>query len=136
MNFDKFTTKAQEILSNTQKLVIEKQNQYMDVEHLLFIMLNEDNGMPYLLLENLKVNIPKLQTMLKMNIDARPKVQGNINVYISPVLDRVMNMSFKEAEHLKDDFISTEHFLIAIIGESKTSFFDYLIKNNIKKERI
>lgn len=41
MNFDKFTAKAQEVLNNAQRLVLEKQHQYMDLEHLFFVMLNE-----------------------------------------------------------------------------------------------
>ena len=136
MNFDKFTVKAQETLSAAQKLVAESRHQYMDVEHLFYVMLKDDSSIPYLLLENLKIDIFNLRNIIKLNLDSRPKVQGNINIYISPILDRVMHRSFKEAEHLKDEFISTEHFLLAIVEENKTSFADYLMQQNLTKEKI
>ncbi|MCP4481570.1 MAG: AAA domain-containing protein [bacterium] len=136
MNFDKFTVKAQESLSSAQKLVTESKHQYMDVEHLFYVILVNRSSISYLLLENLKINIAHLTELIKLNLDSRQKVEGSMNIYISPMLDRVMHRALKEAEYLKDEFISTEHFLLAIIDERKTSFYDYLVKQNITKEVI
>ncbi len=136
MNFDKFTEKAQEAISNAQGLLSSKKQQFLDIEHLLFVMLQDENSVPFLLLKKLNLNLNILMENLTRNINARPSVSGNIGMYISPALDDVIKRSVREAEHLKDEYVSTEHFLLAIVESPQFSCHDFFQKNVITKELI
>ncbi|MDR0676640.1 MAG: AAA family ATPase, partial [Elusimicrobiota bacterium] len=140
MNFDKFTEKVQEAIVNSQKLVTQLQQQIVDIEHLFFVILKNDNSTPYLLLQKLNVNINNLISILGQNINSRPKIENNANsmlgVYISPSLEIVFKQALLEAEHLKDEYISLEHLLLAVFSESKNSVTKFLLQNNITKELI
>ena len=57
-------------------------------------------------------------------------------IYVSPILNDVMNKASTEASRLKDEYVSTEHLILAIIEESKTSVYNYFNRQNITKELI
>ena len=65
MDIDKFTEKAQEALANAQQFVIRKKQQFIDVEHLLFVLLEDQNSIPYLLFQKLNLNISSILNILE-----------------------------------------------------------------------
>ncbi len=142
MNFDKFTEKLQDAIIKTQSLIVQKKQQFVDIEHLFFIILNDENSIPFLVLQKLDVNIHSLLEILNNNINSRASVsfENNFNkntgVLISQNLDQVLNDAFMEAKHLKDEFISLEHVLLAVFNNNNNEVTKFLLQNNISKELI
>lgn len=118
MRLDKLTVKSQEALQNAQRIAEKKGNQQLDVEHLLYALLEDEEGLVYRILNRVGADIETLKKDLDNEIEKFPKVLGATplgQVYISPRLKSVIEKAFEEATHLTDEFISVEHLLLAII---------------------
>ncbi len=116
MRTDKFTTKSQEAIQKAQDLAQQKGNQQVDVEHLLYVLLEE--GIALEIIKMLRVDSNALIKEVKESIEKMPKVLGPSPVgqlYITQELKNVFESAFKEAEQLKDEYISVEHLLLGII---------------------
>ncbi|MEW6001319.1 MAG: ATP-dependent chaperone ClpB [Nitrospirota bacterium] len=116
---DKFTIKSQEAIEAAQKLAERKGNQQLDAEHLLWALLEEEEGVASQILKRLGINTKALQQDVEEVIDKFPKVIGATplgQIYLSPRLKEVFENAAKEAEHLTDEFISAEHLLIALLS--------------------
>ncbi|MBE0426761.1 MAG: ATP-dependent chaperone ClpB [Nitrospirae bacterium] len=114
---DKFTIKSQEAIQEAQKLAERKGNQQIDAEHLLWALLNDEEGIASQILKRLDVDISLLKRDVEEVIDRFPKIIGATplgQIYISPRLKEVFENAEKNATHLKDEYISVEHFLIAL----------------------
>ncbi|MDI6801590.1 MAG: ATP-dependent chaperone ClpB [Thermodesulfovibrionales bacterium] len=119
MRLDRLTVKSQEALQESQRLAEKKGNQQMDVEHLLYALLEDEEGIAYQILKRLGADINSLRSELDKEIEKFPKVSGATplgQIYISPRLKDVLEKAFEEATHLTDEFISIEHLLLAIIN--------------------
>jgi ATP-dependent Clp protease ATP-binding subunit ClpB len=115
---DKFTIKSQEAIQEAQKLAERKGNQQLDAEHLLWVLLDDD-GVACQILKKLGINTKALQQDAEAAIEKFPKVIGATplgQIYISPRLKEVFENATKEAEHLKDEFVSVEHLLLALLS--------------------
>jgi ATP-dependent Clp protease ATP-binding subunit ClpB len=130
MRLDKFTVKAQESLTNAQSKASELGNPEIDPLHLLNTLLNQVDGVIPPLLQRLGVPLAGVQTQLQQQLENLPKVQGrSLNEpAISRALQKVIDLAFKEADQLKDQFISTEHLLLGILHE-KTNQAAEVLKN-------
>jgi len=116
---DKLTIKSQEAIQEAQRLAERKGNQQLDAEHLLWALLEDEEGIPSQILRRLDVNINSLGKDIENAIDKFPKVVGATpmgQIYISPRLKQVFENATKEAEHLTDEYVSVEHLLIALIS--------------------
>ena len=116
MRADKFTIKSQEAVQKAQELAQQKGNQQVDVEHLLYVLLEE--GIAREILNMLGADISSLKKEVEEEMEKLPKVLGSSPVgqlYITQELKNVFEAAFKEAEHLKDDYVSVEHLLLGII---------------------
>lgn len=116
MRADKFTVKSQEAVQKAQQHAGEKGNQQVDVEHLLYVLLEE--GIAFELIKMLGADVNSLRKDVEAEIDRFPKVLGSTPVgqlYITQELKDVLDRAHKEAEHLKDEYVSVEHLLLAII---------------------
>lgn len=116
MRTDKFTEKSQEAIQKAQQLAEQKGNQQVDVEHLLYVLLEE--GIALELVKLLGVDVLSFREDVASEIERFPKVTGSTPIgqlYITQDLKNVFEKALKEAEHLKDDYVSVEHLLIAII---------------------
>ncbi len=117
MRPDKFTVKSQEAIEKAQQFAQRKGNQQVDTVHLLYVLLEE--GIALEIIKMLDVDIKALKTEIESEIEKLPKILGPTPVgqlYITQALKDVFDRAFKEAEHLKDDFVSVEHLLLGIIG--------------------
>jgi len=117
MRPDKFTIKSQETIEKAQQLAQRKGNQQVDVEHLLFVLLEE--GIALEIVKMLGVDVGALKREIESEIEKIPKVLGPTPVgqlYITQELKDVLDRAFVEAEHLKDDFVSVEHLLLGVIN--------------------
>lgn len=136
IQFDKFTIKAQEAIANAQKIATEKSNQNVEVEHLLLALLEQEDGIIVLILQKMGILIGDLKINLEKLINKIPKVYGaEVGSYISSTLRKVIDKSFDEANKLKDEYISTEHLLIALT-EIESSVRNLFKDKGITKDKI
>src|SRR6185503_2625373 len=115
MRFDKFTTKFQQAFADAQSLAVGNDNPYIEPQHLLYALLNQDDGSTSSLLAKAGVNVPALKTAVKGAIDRLPKVEGTGGeVNVSRELGNLLNITDKEAQKRGDQFIASELFLLAL----------------------
>ena len=120
MRFDKLTLKAQDAFQSAQTVAEKMQHQTIDAEHLMLALLWQEGGLTKPLLQKLSIDVPSLIKEVEENVGNQAKVSGAAayGASISPRLQTIFQNAFTEAEKLKDDYISTEHFLIALSEEN------------------
>jgi len=116
MTSDKFTEKAQQALQGGAELARESGQQAVEPEHVLLALVREEEGVARTLLERAGASAQALEPALVSVIERLPKVSGGGQPYISPALNTALEQAGKEAERLKDEYISTEHLLLALAG--------------------
>src|SRR3989339_841384 len=118
MNFNKFTLKSQEALQNVQEIASSYNNQAIEPEHLLAALIQDSEGIVAPILQRVGANLDYLKIKVNEAIEKLPKVQGAGlgNVHLSPGLAQVFELAQNEAKQLKDEYISTEHLLLGLIG--------------------
>ncbi len=116
MRFDKFTIKAQEALQESQSLAESMGHQQIEPEHLLKVLLEQTEGVIRPLLAKLGANINGIVQDLQNSLAKTPQVSGTgFQSYISPALKKVLNTSFEVANQMKDEYVSVDHLLLAIV---------------------
>jgi ATP-dependent Clp protease ATP-binding subunit ClpB len=121
MNANRFTEKLQEALGRAQNAALAAHNQAVDVEHLLAALLEENDGLGTSILSLAGVDRAAVQAKLTAELKKIPQVTGggsdSAQVYATQRLGRVLARAEQEAAKLKDDYVSVEHVLIAILDE-------------------
>jgi ATP-dependent Clp protease ATP-binding subunit ClpB len=121
MNANRFTEKLQEALGRAQNAALAAHNQAVDVEHLLAALLEENDGLGTSILSLAGVDRAAVQAKLLAELKKIPQVTGggsdSAQVYATQRLGRVLARAEQEAGKLKDDYVSVEHVLIAILDE-------------------
>jgi len=121
MRMDRFTLKAQEVLEEAHISARENNHQQVSDEHLLSAMLNQKGGTVPRLLEKAGLDTASLRDKVKNEIDRFPRVHGSTQQYLSKELEQIVDQSFKKAESLKDEYVSTEHLLLAMLAVKSES---------------
>jgi ATP-dependent Clp protease ATP-binding subunit ClpB len=119
MRMDQFTVKAQEALAAAQTSAEKSDHPEVTTEHLLSALLTQEGGVVPSLLGKLGIGIEPIAQPLGRALDALPKTQGAAT-HLSPKLDGTLKQALREAEALKDQYVSTEHLLLALL-EGKTA---------------
>ena len=114
MRLDKFTEKAQEALQEAAEQAHSRGQQAVEPEHLLLSLIRQDEGVAPTLLEGAGVSVEALEPALVSAVEHFPKVSGGGQPYLSPSLNTSLEQAEKEAERLKDEYISTEHLVLAL----------------------
>jgi len=119
MRLDKLTLKAQETVQASQQMAEKTGHQQIDPEHLLTATLGLQEGAIPPLLAKIGVNQAQLKREVAAALEKMPRVSGTGygQAYISPRTKSVLDQAFKEAEQMKDEYVSLEHILIAISEE-------------------
>ncbi|MCC6403786.1 MAG: ATP-dependent chaperone ClpB [Fimbriimonadaceae bacterium] len=114
MRFDKLTTKAQEAFQAAQQKTTEMQQQAVDVEHLLWAMLQDQGGVVRAVLAKLDVPVGTVSSELEAEIQRAPKVSNaaQYGASLSNRIQTVLDAAFRYADQLGDSYVSTEHFLL------------------------
>ena len=112
--FDKFTVKAQEALQGTQDVAGRFGNQQLEPVHLLLALVEQSEGVVPAILARLGVTPTAVAQEVEEAIENLPKVGGAAEHYLSPALKELFDQAFKETEQFKDEFVSTEHLLLAL----------------------
>ncbi|MFH1870239.1 MAG: ATP-dependent chaperone ClpB [Pseudomonadota bacterium] len=115
MRIDKFTTRFQQALADAQSLAVGNDQQFIEPQHLLLALLNQDDGSTTSLLARAGVNVGGLKAALTKAMDRLPKVEGHGGeVSIGRDLSNLLNVTDKEAQKAGDQFIASEMFLLAL----------------------
>ncbi|HMG04629.1 MAG TPA: ATP-dependent chaperone ClpB [Chthoniobacterales bacterium] len=115
MRPDKFTQKMQEALQAAQDVASQFNQQEVTNEHFLVALLDQTDGVARPLLEKMGVTVPQLGDQLHQELDRRPKIQGgNLDIRIGNELRATIDAAEKEMAKLKDEFLSAEHYLLAL----------------------
>jgi len=115
MRFDKLTTKFQQALADAQSMAVGRDNSFIEPQHLLLALLNQDDASTSALLQRAGVNVGPLKGALEKALDRLPKVQGTGGeVQIGRDLGNLLNLTDKEAQKRGDQFIASEMFLLAL----------------------
>ncbi|TMA75474.1 MAG: ATP-dependent chaperone ClpB [Deltaproteobacteria bacterium] len=118
MDPEKLTQKSQEAIRDAQALATRRHHQTVDVEHVLAALLAQPQGLVPALLERAGVDVRALGERVEAELNRIPQVSGaNAQVYIAPRLARVLDQAQAEATALKDEYVSVEHLLIAMLEE-------------------
>ena len=137
MKHNHLTFKAQEAIESANKLSNEYQNPEISPNHLLSVLIKQEDGIVRPILQKVGVEINVLQADLNKAIGQLPIVKGAATE-ISPsnALTKVLDLSFKSAINLKDEYISTEHLLIGLIDEKTSAAAKVLKKHGATKKHI
>jgi ATP-dependent Clp protease ATP-binding subunit ClpB len=133
--FDKLTLKAQEAVQRSQELAADAGNPQIESLHLLAALLAETEGVVRPLLDAVGVNQSQLRQMLDAELSHLPKASGGAPPQISGDLNRVLEAAQTAATELKDEFVSTEHLLLAL-ARTKSKAQDTLKLNAVGEKEL
>jgi ATP-dependent Clp protease ATP-binding subunit ClpB len=121
MRFDKFTLKAQEAIQKAQQMADKYGHQQIEPEHLLRSILEQKEGVIPPLLGKIGANQEQLLKEMDSILEKMPSISGPGagQVYISPRSKSVLDRAFQEAEQMKDEYVSLEHILLAVLEEKE-----------------
>ena len=121
MNINKYTEKAQEAILGAQQLADREGHPEMTPEHLLFTLLEQRDGIVPEIVRKMNADPAALAAAVKTELDKLPRAHGGSQVTMSARLRQVTAAAEQEAERLKDEYVSTEHLLVAIAAEGGRS---------------
>ncbi|MFH1974420.1 MAG: ATP-dependent chaperone ClpB [Pseudomonadota bacterium] len=136
MRFDKFTIKSQEVIQNAHSVASQNNNQQIEPEHLLSAMLSEQEGITRVMLNKLGVSPDSVAREIALSIDRLPKVRGAGDIRISTKTSNLLDAAFAEASKMKDEYVSTEHILLAVSDDQTGEASKILKRHNITRETI
>jgi ATP-dependent Clp protease ATP-binding subunit ClpB len=118
MRFDKFTTRFQQAFADAQSIAVGRDNPYIEPPHLLLALMNQEDGATRSLLARAGASVAPLKDGLDAAISRLPKVEGQGGeVNVSRDLANLLNITDKEAQKRGDQFIASELFLLALMGD-------------------
>jgi ATP-dependent Clp protease ATP-binding subunit ClpB len=135
MNFNKFTIKSQEAVQNAQEIAASYGNQSIEPDHLLAALVQDAQGIVTPILQKLGANVNYIKIKINEVVEKLPKVSGP-QQYASNALQKVFESAQKEAENLKDEYISTEHLLLALLDQKNNAGVKLLLDQGITKDGV
>jgi ATP-dependent Clp protease ATP-binding subunit ClpB len=138
MRFDKFTLKAQEVIQNSQEIASRKGHQQIEPEHLLYALLEQREGIIPPLLGKIGVTEDAILHGVNEALDQLPSVSGAGfgDAYISPRSKGVLDRSLKEAAQMRDEYVSVEHILLAILEDKEGKAATILASHGLTRDTI
>ncbi|MDO6460352.1 ATP-dependent chaperone ClpB [Granulosicoccaceae sp. 1_MG-2023] len=134
---DKLTSKFQLAIQDAQSLALGRDNQFIEPEHLLVAMLDQQGSGVRPLLAQAGVNVNGLRSALGKAIDALPQVEGTGgDVHISQDLGRLLNVTDKLAQKRDDQYIASELFVLALLDDKKHRVAQALVENGANKQAL
>ncbi len=136
VRFEKFTLKAQEAVQSAQDIAARHDHQQIEPLHLLGALVAQHDGVVPPLLEKLGVRTNTIAGDIESRLGQLPKVTGAVQQQMSPASNKVLEGAFVEAEQFKDEYVSTEHILLAIATIRKDEAAELLAKYGASRESI
>ncbi|MDB5037827.1 MAG: clpB [Bacteriovoracaceae bacterium] len=140
MDLSRLTEKAQEALQEAQNIAIRNQNTEVDTEHLFLALLEQDDGLIPKLFRKMDILLSPLKAAVDKEIEKKPRMTGPGTevgkVYITNRLNQVFVKAEEEAKRLKDEYVSVEHLILAMLDLEVSSPLGKIFKQfNLTKDR-
>ncbi|HWB60812.1 MAG TPA: Clp protease N-terminal domain-containing protein, partial [Chthoniobacteraceae bacterium] len=136
MRLDKFTQKMQEAVQAAQDIASKHSQQEITNRHFLLALLDQPEGVTRPLLEKIGVPVRELRQRLSEEIDKQPQVHGSQSMpHFGSELMKVIEQGEREMERMKDEFLSAEHYLLAL-ADSKTAAGDLLRETGVSHAKL
>src|SRR2546427_512906 len=136
VRFKKMTEKAKDAVQSAKKIAASHENQQIEPVHLLAALVAQADGVVPPLLSRLGIRTEALTQEIEREIGRLPKVQGFAQQHMGRPLNEVLERSFKEAESLKDDYVSSEHLFLAIAALDRDPAGQLLKRHGASHEAI
>jgi ATP-dependent Clp protease ATP-binding subunit ClpC len=137
MRQERFTEQAQEALATSQELVRQYHHNQWDVEHILLALLMQERGLVGDILRELGADVEKVRDGVAAALEKFPKVAYETGqIFATPRIARLLDAASAEANRLKDEFIGTEHVLIAMAAEEKGESAAILRRAGVNQEKV
>ncbi|MDT8324211.1 MAG: ATP-dependent chaperone ClpB, partial [Bacteroidota bacterium] len=122
MRLDQFTVKAQDAVTSAQNIASKHAHQQLEPEHLLLALLEDREGVPVSVLTRIGANADVLHAETLRVVEEKPKVYGGETgrVYLAATLEKLFRRAEEEMRGFKDEYISTEHLLLALAGDRES----------------
>ena len=135
MQLEKFTMKSQEALQKAQSLAQSKGHQQIEPEHLLKILLAQPEGIVPSVLRKMGVEIQAIEAEVDEAVNNLPQVSGaGLQIYMSSTLNQILEKAFTIADKMKDEYVSQEHLVLAILDASHTKAGQALTGHGVNKD--
>jgi ATP-dependent Clp protease ATP-binding subunit ClpB len=136
VNLNRYTEKAQDAVVAAKEIAEEYQHQEMTVEHLLVALAEQEGGVVPRLLGLLSANAAAFAGQVRESLAARPRISGHVQVYMGRDLDDALRVAEKEAERLKDEYVSTEHLFLACTEKARGDTARYLSSTGLSRDAV
>jgi ATP-dependent Clp protease ATP-binding subunit ClpC len=134
---DRFTEQAQEALALSQEIVRQYHHSQWDVEHILLALLRQERGLVGEILGELGVSAEAIRQQVEKSLERSPKIAYEAEqIYATPRVAQLITRAGEEANRLKDEFIGTEHLLVAMASEEKGEAAGILHRLGIDQEKV
>ena len=119
MRFDKLTIKSQEALQEAQRQCSTRGHQTLEPTHLLAALLAQPEGSTVPVLQKLGVSVDGLSAEAERVLEQQPKVTGVAQPQMGQAASRILQTAFDEADAMQDEYVSTEHLLLAMAKDEQ-----------------
>ncbi len=141
MDYEKMTEKAQEALSSATSIAMEHNNANVDGEHLLLSLLRQDDGLFPKILARMALSVQEFINKVEREIDRLPRIGGggysSESIHMTYRLGQMLNRAEQEAKQLKDEYVSVEHLILAMVEEGgNTPSGRLLAQYGVTRERL
>lgn len=137
MGPERFTEQAQEAITQSQEILNRYRHNQWDSEHIFLALLEQEKGVPAEVLSLLNINLDSLHGRIHRILEQSSKVNGHRNqMFITPKLADFFERCEIEAKRLNDEFIGTEHMLVAVVQEEQTELSGILSSLNVTTESV
>ena len=116
MNYDKMTVKVQDALQSASALAQQKDHSEIGTEHVLYALLTQEGGIVAPIVERIGADPAQLAGQVQALLDRYPVVHGNVQMGLSAEFSKILAKAEQEASALKDEYLSAEHILLAIVS--------------------
>lgn len=132
---EKMTIKCQESLAEAQQLAARQANSAIEPEHLLGVLLDQEGGLVLPILQKIGVNSASIRVQIEALVKKLPQAHGaTMQLYLSPALNRILDAAQREADGMKDEFVSTEHLLLGFLSEKGLDVSKILVDAGVTRE--
>ncbi|GAB5560202.1 MAG: ATP-dependent chaperone ClpB [Synoicihabitans sp.] len=132
MDMNKLTQMSRQAVTDAQAEARRRSHHEVDTWHLLHALLGQEEGIVPALVEKLDLTTSALQLAVQRELDRLPSVSGSVDaskIYVTQAVNNILTGAEKEAQQLKDEFVSTEHLFLAAVEEAKPDAFAKLIQS-------
>ncbi len=137
MRLDKFTIKSQEAIAGAETRAVAASQQEVGVAHLLLELITQTGGTVAPILARIGANVSVIKERLNAEVEKLPRVEGGSSgQYMSAELNKVLQAALKVAVDLKDEFVSTEHLLIAALSIKESATSNVLAAEGVTKDAV